>query len=96
MAEQWYKIKNRETGEEEIVASLGGIDLDVWEVIPIKGSKPPSEFDVVLADGTVQVDQARKEQADKVCQLRSMTQDQLYCYILELESRIAALEAKAQ
>jgi len=96
MAEQWYKLKNNDTGEEQIVASLSGIDEALWQVIPIEGNQAPAEFDVVADNGVVQVDQARKDLSDQVAPLRAMSPDELFAHILGLESRITTLEGKVK
>lgn len=92
--ETWYKITNKETGEEQIVASLDGIDLTQWDEIAIQGNQAPTEFQTVTPTGALQTDQARMDLSDKVANLRGMTQDQFFEYVLGLESRITTLEAK--
>jgi hypothetical protein len=49
----WHFIRHVDTAEEQIVAGLGGIDLDQWEATPI--ARAPDEFERVV-DGEIVLD----------------------------------------
>lgn len=63
MSNKWHRIVDKTTGEVQHVASLGGIDLDQFQVTPIKGNREPGEFHVVHEDGSMSVDKEAQDRA---------------------------------
>ena len=73
---KWHRLEHKQSGEVQIVASLDGIDLDLYVAVPLKGNRAPKEFQVANADGTLSTDNELKAKAQQ----------------LPLEERIEALE----
>lgn len=55
----WFLIENKETNESQIVASLNGINTNLWKASSI-GSKPLEEFEEIDKNGNIVFNQEKK------------------------------------
>lgn len=93
MKKEWHWLEHKDTGEVQVVACLGGIDLDVWDAVPIVGNRPPNEFQTVDAGGKLATDSDRKGKAAARRPYKALSDDELIDQIVATERRLDALEA---
>ena len=92
-APDWHKIARIDGFEEQVVASLAGVDTDVWRVI-CRLEAEPGEDDVCEDDGHLRRCPKKRAARHHRRKWMRMTREELGDTIEDLEKRVAALEAK--
>lgn len=86
---EWHRIEHKVTKEVQIVASLGGINLEEWNITPIRSNRPPGEHQTVNKDGTLVTDPEVRAAAEKRAYYEQMDRAE---FRERVEARLAALE----
>ncbi len=96
MKKTWYCLTHKETGEQQRVCGLGGIDIDVWSTAKL--DREPDEFDDVTicpkGKATRSPNIERRDRCRKQANWSGMTLNDALARIEILEERIAKLEEK--
>lgn len=88
----WHRLTHKKTGEQQVVASLNGIDVDKWDALPLTGE--PGEFHTIQEDGSRRLDGEARARTQKRARFEMMSKADLSEWIERLEGRIEALATR--
>ncbi len=76
----WHKLKSKTGNQEQIVASLDGIDLDKWDKIPLSREPKPNEE---VIDGEIKIKVGHEAKEKGKSSINHLTLDDLTALIDE-------------
>ena len=83
----WYLIRSPDGSEEQVVSSLDG--YDGWSTKEI--ARPPTQFEAVLSDGSLFVDESLKAEVEETRTLAELSRAQFLRLIVR-RARLAVID----